>query len=178
MRSRLATSERVLLGVLIAVQVIVIGLSPSPWPHLDEPVCLATVGGIVAACTMIALRFRSPRAPRLEQLVLALFLAGMPIVYAWTAVRAGDSVPREGAGIAVFGTIAVVGWFRAPWILPIGIAAHGLGWDVWHRGLVVPVWYADGCLLLDLALAGFAAAQLAADRARWQLSRSSDTFGA
>ena len=49
-------------------------------------------------------------------------------------------------------------------LLAIGIAWHGIGWDVWHfsGGLGVPAWYARGCLLADLAIGFYVMTQSAA----------------
>jgi hypothetical protein len=76
------------------------------------------------------------------------------------------AIELEVFGIAVFVALAVAGWFRSPWFLVIGIAGHGVAWDLWHHGaLVVPSWYALGCLVADLALAAYAATQVPAYRA-------------
>jgi hypothetical protein len=48
----------------------------------------------------------------------------------------------------------VLGYYKSFLILGLGLAAHGLGWDLWHHGSssYIASWYPSACLLVDLAL--------------------------
>ena len=61
----------------------------------------------------------------------------------------------ESAGLVLYGAVAWLGATRRLWLLPAGIAAHGL-WDVGHLGPsapFVPDWYALACIVVDAAVA-------------------------
>jgi hypothetical protein len=181
-RAPLTAVERLAVAGLVAQQLFVIALVPeSPLRHLDEPVYLATLTGTAVALALVALRLYASRRVWLEKLLLAAFLGGMPIVYTWTALRDGGgrgAIEVELVGVAVFGALALAGWFRSGWFFVIGIAGHGLAWDLWHHGcaLVVPGWYALGCLVADVALALYTATQTpridGSSRARGQCTSS------
>ncbi len=163
----LSRLEILALAGMVVQQVYVASVVPaSPFSHLNQPVYLATLLAPVTCVVLIALRFRAPRAVRLEKLLLALFLGGMPFVYASTALLGGHPVGAELVGIAVFVPLALAGYRGSPWFLAAGIAAHGVGWDLWHHPgeLVVPRWYALGCLVVDVALGAYVATQVAAYR--------------
>jgi hypothetical protein len=165
--SRLTWLERAAMLGLLAQQVyIYLVLPESPFAHLGQPVYLAALASTVTTVSLIALRFGKPRRARLEQFFLASFLAGMPVIYAWTALAAGVPVGVEVVGLVIYCALALAGWYLSPWFLAAGIAAHGLAWDSWHHGgLVVPSWYAIGCLVVDVALAAWVATQVPAYRA-------------
>ena len=98
-----------------------------------------------------------------EPRIFALFLAVMPLIYVARSSLSGTDHGRwvEWAGLAIFGTLAWIGYSRTPWILAAGIAAHGLLWDTWHlHSDFIPAWYALGCLLVDVGLAGYVAVRI------------------
>jgi hypothetical protein len=126
-----------------------------------------------AAIVLLALtRLAGPAGAASERGFMALFLAGMPVVYVVSSM-----VPRSGGvwlalellGLLVFGVLAVAGWRRAAWLLAAGIAAHGLAWDAWHLAgpSYIPPWYARGCLLVDVGFAAYVATRLGA----WEAAR-------
>jgi len=164
--------------LLIAQLAITLSILPeSPLAHPAEPTSLAVLGAMAVTLVLAFTRFVA--APRwLDRVVLASFLAGMPIVYAWCAALRGE--PRDLAiewiGIVVFGGAALAGYLRWPWLIGAGIIAHGIGWDLWHhaRSGYVPDWYSLGCLISDVGIGAFALVHLAGDRGsvRWS-SRSS-----
>jgi hypothetical protein len=98
---------------------------------------------------------RADRREHLERLLLASFLAGMPIMYLWGALRNHDTSGAllESVGLLVYGAWAVVGYRRSSMVIGMGIAAHGIGWDAWHHGHVsyMEPHYPMGCLIIDIA---------------------------
>jgi hypothetical protein len=92
-------------------------------------------------------------SPKFEKLQLALFLAGMPVIYLWCALLRGTpaDVGIQLLGLLVFGPCAVIGYLRMPWLLPAAIVAHGFAWDSWHYGAAyIRQGYAEGCLVVDI----------------------------
>jgi hypothetical protein len=63
--------------------------------------------------------------------------------------------------VAIFVGAAALGWRGSIWWLALGIAAHGLLWDLWHYGRTafVPDWYTVGCLVTDVSLGVYVALQ-------------------
>jgi hypothetical protein len=148
------------IGVLVAQQIAVISMLPeSPFHALGEPTNIAAIAGTAATLFLLVSRFTARRGDR-ERLVLALFLAGMPIVYVWAAVLHGDhgALVVESVGIPLYGGLAIAGYVRAPWLLGVGIIAHGLAWDAWHHGHsgYIPDWYSAGCLISDIGVGIYA----------------------
>jgi len=80
----------------------------------------------------------------------------MPCIYLAAAFRRGSSseIAIELVGLLVFVGLAVFGYYKSFLVLGFGIAAHGLGWDLWHHGSAsyIASWYPFACLLVDLAL--------------------------
>lgn len=162
--------------LLVAQLAVTLSILPdSPLAHLAEPTYLAALGAMGVTLVLVFTRFVA--APRwLDRVVLASFLAGMPIVYAWCAALRGD--PRDLAiewiGIVVFGGAALAGYLRWPWLIGAGIIAHGVGWDLWHhaRSGYVPDWYSLGCLISDGGVGVFALVHLAGDQGSLRSSAS------
>jgi hypothetical protein len=132
----------------------------SPLRHLDEPVYVAAIGDLL---TLVAISgMRLIRAPlKLERLMLAIFLASMPLVYVFSCLEAngeGRDLFIELVGLAIFAGLAIAGYLRRPTLIGMGIVAHGLLWDAWHYGQpsVVPSWYALGCAIADVGVGGYA----------------------
>ena len=119
---------------------------------------------MAASCLTIALlylaRSMGVKGAAFERIVLALFLAGMPLIY----IARGGWRSHEAFGLPIYGTCAVLGLWRWPWLLATGIAAHGLGWDSWHyfgASAYIPSWYSLGCLLVDVGIGIYAAVRVA-----------------
>ena len=145
-----------------------------PIAHLDDPSHWGVLGYALTLVTVLALRLRGARGTRTERRVLAIFLAGMPLVYVADWLRFGGSgawLGIELVGTAVFVPLAWWGAKRWPWVLAAGIAAHGL-WDLLHyqRTSFVPDWYTIGCAVIDFAGGLYAAAQVELWRSRELLS--------
>lgn len=167
--------------LLVAQLAISISMLPeSPLAHLGEPTSLAALASIAVSVYFVITRFPgitrfAARPPWLDRLVLAMFLAGMPVVYTWCALLRGDTrdVALEAVGIAIYAGAAIVGYLRAPWLIGAGIIAHALGWDAWHHGRsgYVPDWYSAACLVVDIGLGVFALVYLRRD-AKYAPSKS------
>ena len=63
----------------------------------------------------------------------------------------------------IFAVLAVAGLRGSGWYLAVGIAAHGLAWDLWHHGRTtfIPDWYTIGCLIVDVGWGLYAASRVA-----------------
>jgi hypothetical protein len=153
------TRDRVALGALVAQLLAVFWLAPGAVLHSPaEPTSLATFCSV--AVTLLLLASRLAGTDRFDRLVLAVFLAGMPIIYAWAAILHGGrgDLGVEALGVLAFVGVALAGYARWPWLIGIGILAHGLAWDSWHHGhsSYIPDWYSLGCLVTDLGVGAFA----------------------
>jgi hypothetical protein len=157
----LATTAATLLGVPL-----------DSWrASAADPCHLAALAALATTATLTVTRHLGARAFPIERTLLALFLAGMPLVYVGSWVWASEAhrttawLVVEICGVPIYGTLAFVGLRRAPIFLVLGIAAHGLLWDAWHigRSAYVPDWYAVGCLVMDVSLAVY----LAVRTKRW-----------
>lgn len=158
------TAERIAFAALFAVIGFAwFSLAPaSPFLHASEPPYLATIAAALTALVLLGLRVAPTRRTRVEALLLALFLAGMPLIYLACAALAHDTagIAVELVGLVIYGALALWGYRRSALILAIGIGAHGLAWDAWHHGrsAYVPDWYSLGCLLVDVVFALLAVA--------------------
>jgi hypothetical protein len=117
---------------------------------------LAGLAAVVVAVALLVLRRLPKRRWSLERSIYAVFLAAMPCIYLAAALKRGSSsnIAIELVGVAVFVGLAVFGYYKSFLVLGLGIAAHGLGWDLWHHGSAsyIASWYPLACLLVDLAL--------------------------
>src|SRR6185503_7541601 len=153
------TRDRIALAALVGQLVAVLWLAPGSVLHSPlEPTSLATFSTV--AVTLVLLASRLAGIDRFDRLVLALFLAGMQLIYVWAAILHGG--PRD-LGVEALGALgyvglAVAGYARWPRLIGIGIIAHGLAWDSWHHGhsSYIPDWYSVGCLITDLGVGVFA----------------------
>jgi hypothetical protein len=138
--------------------------------HLVEPPYLAALASIITSLLILGLWIAGKRGSQLERQVLALFLAGMPVIY--LASLALEPQPGwlaiELVGLVLFVGLAFLGWTRSVWFLAGGIAAHGVFWDAWHHGRVefVPSWYTLGCFIVDVGLGIYVATQVPRFRLR------------
>jgi hypothetical protein len=170
----MGTREKMALAFATLLTAGSLLLAPS-WSHPLVDVC--HVAGILALVTVAilwgAFAFAEDVRAVIEQFAAALFLVGMPVVYivAWLQVSDGSTVNWlliEMAGFPLYAALAVLGLWKSPWFLVIGIAGHGLGWDAWHyfsSTPYIPHWYAIGCLLADIGLSVYFAARIPAWRA-------------
>lgn len=164
--------ERIALAIATLLTAAGIALAPSWRAILIDP-CLQAAA--IAGATIVLLyvtRLLGARGVAIERIVLALFLAGMPLVYILRWVQYRDGAGRgwlwlELLGFVVFAVFAVLGLKISPWYLAAGIAAHGIAWDIWHYFIgetYMPHWYAIACLLVDVGLGVYVAARIPAWR--------------
>lgn len=132
-------------------------LAPSaPWTaYLLKAENFALVASTITSLAYAALRLLPRRQELLEKLLLASFLAGMPVIYLWAALVAHDrlGIALESVGLVVYGAWAYLGYRRSTVLLGLGIAAHGLAWDLWHHdhARYMEHWYPLLCLTVDMA---------------------------
>src|SRR6266700_198544 len=169
--------EWVALAVATALTAVGMYMVPS-WQGIVTDVCLqAAVFASATIALMYVTRFLGQRGITIERIVLALFLAGMPLVYImrWLVQRSGAGsgwLWVELLGLVVYVALAVSGLKASPWFLVVGIVGHGLAWDSWHYytdTAYMPRWYAIACLLADIGLGLYIAARIPAWR-DWQRS--------
>src|SRR5215467_441761 len=117
---------------------------------------LAGLAAVVVAVALVVLRRLPKHRCRFERLIYAGFLAAMPFIYLAAALKRGSSldIAIELVGVPLFVGLAVFGYYKSFLVLGLGLAAHGLGWDLWHHGssCYIASWYPPACLLVDLAL--------------------------
>jgi hypothetical protein len=146
-----------------------------------DPTDVRVLAFLAAGTTVVLLaltRLAGTRGVAVERAWMALFLAGMPVVYvvSWMAHGEGGGwLAVEVAGLLLYAGLAVAGWRRSPWLLAAGIAAHGLAWDAWHLAgsSYMPPWYALGCLLIDVGVAAYVATRIQTWRAARPVSSRS-----
>lgn len=143
--------------VFIALYCAFFVLAPhSALYDLSKAETLAGWATVVVAFALVALRLLPKRRLRFERLIYAVFLAAMPFIYFAAALRqgSGSDIAIELVGVFVFVGLAVFGYYKSFLALGLGIAAHGLGWDLWHHrsASYIASWYPFACMLIDLAL--------------------------
>jgi hypothetical protein len=140
-----------------------------PVALLSDPCGVATIASGVVVMMLIA-TLLSGRGIRIERIVLSLFLAAMPLIYLargrlFGGLDSGGWLWIESIGLLIFGALAWLGYYRSPWFLALGIAAHGMLWDSWHfHSAYIPSWYALGCLLVDVGLGFYVVVRMSAWR--------------
>jgi hypothetical protein len=168
-------TERIALAFATVLTAVGLSLAPSWRAILTDP-CLQA--GAAAAATIVLLYVTlllGARGIAIERIVLALFLAAMPVVYILRWFLDRDGAGREWLwlellGFVVYAALAVLGLKVSPWYLAGGIAAHGIAWDAWHyftAETYMPHWYAIACMLVDVGLGVYVAARIPAWR-EWQ----------
>jgi hypothetical protein len=97
---------------VIAPQIFIAFAGPPPLlpVQLGEPTYIAHFSTRLVTVVLLLARLAS-WSPKFEQLQLASFLAGMPLVYLWAAWLRGTAFDLgvEALGFVVFGAAAVVG---------------------------------------------------------------------
>jgi hypothetical protein len=166
----MATSRKDLVGLVVMGVCTGLTLAMVPGEVLARPAGPPAQAIYGFLLTLVALGlFRAFRRPRSERVWLAMLLALMPVVYIRTGLMQDPpaNLTIQLVGFALFTGLAIGGLFHSPWLLVLGLLAHGLAWDIWHLdGTVVPRWYALACVLVDVGLAAYAATRVAA----WQNS--------
>jgi hypothetical protein len=166
-----------LLVLIVATAVAALGVPASSWLASPvDPCHLAVLGGIASTAALTVTRFLGDRALAAERLIAAVFLFVMPFIYLGTYLlspQPAGATPWlfiELAAVPVYGALAVAGFRGRPWLLVLGIATHGIGWDSWHYGhsAYIPDWYAVGCLMLDVPMALYVAARIP----RWRAAEA------
>jgi hypothetical protein len=165
--------EKIALGFAAILTAISLYLVPSWQGALTDPCRLAGIFSAATIALLVVTRHLGRRGILIERRVLALFLAGMPLIYvaSWLATRGaggpGGWLWVEIAGVPLYTALAILGLTRSPWFLAAGIAAHGVAWDSWHYFThtgYIPSWYAIGCFLVDVGLGLYIATRIPA----WQ----------
>lgn len=156
-----------LLLLVVATVVAAAGVPTSSWRASPvDPCHLAVLGGIVSTAALVVTRFLGDRALAFERLIAALFLFVMPVIYVGAFLLSREAFAPwlyvEIAAVPIYGVLAIAGFRGRPWLLVLGVAAHGIGWDSWHYGhsAYIPEWYALGCLILDVPMALYMAARI------------------
>lgn len=162
--------ERIALGIATVLTGAALSLVQG-WSELSDPCILASIVGGITLILMYVTRWRGDAWMPFERGVLAVFLAGMPVIYMarWFNFRPADSQPVwlvvELLGLGIFGLLAALGINRSPWFLVVGIAGHGIVWDLSHlTSDYIPSWYTIMCMLVDVGLGLYAAARIPAWR--------------
>lgn len=168
-----AAARRRALGLtaLTLSTLIVAALVPPPTAAAAvHPSYSAGIGTLLIYTWLVAAPGTRLHRPRWEKTLMTVFLVAMPVAYVNSLLltRAGccldtpgvgapESIgagwlPLELAGIPVFAALAAIGARRAPWLLGVGVMAHGLLWDSWHIGRApfMPDWYSIACLIVDV----------------------------
>ena len=165
--------EKLAFGFAAALTAVSLHLVPSWQGAFTDPCHLALVFSAGTIVVLLVTRHLGRQGIAIERRVLALFLAGMPLVYvaSWLVTRGAGASNRwlwvEIAAFPLYASLAALGLTRSPWLLAAGIAAHGVAWDSWHyftNTAYVPVWYAIGCFLVDVGLGLYIATRIPA----WQ----------
>ena len=145
---------------------------PSWHGFATDPCLWASVAAGATILLLLVTRHLGDHARLFEVRWLALFLAGMPLIYLARWILKAEPTGRSGwllvelVGLLLYGTLSILG-LKRPWLIAAGIAAHGIAWDVWHYfpgSSYIPSWYAIGCLVVDIGLGTYAAARIPAWR--------------
>jgi hypothetical protein len=130
----------------------VIGILARRWP---------TAVGIAATAASLAVV--SPLPDRLQSWISAFGVLTAAVIYLTWGTARGELTDRrwltaQTAAVLAFGAVAIAAAVVTPdagrYVLAAGWLAHAV-WDAVHHraGRVVPRWYAETCLVCDVALA-------------------------
>lgn len=163
--------EQFALALMVSLTLITLYRIPSWQSTFTDPCHIASILCGATVLLMFITRLLGPRALAFEPIVMMLFLAGMPLVYIASYLIMGDGFGSmwfwvEILGLPIYVLLAMLGLKRSPWFLVVGIAAHGLAWDIWHypNSTYIPTWYATGCLFVDIGISIYLAARIPAWR--------------
>jgi hypothetical protein len=122
------------------------------------------INGVIQASMLVAVAFLLSRFTRdvVGRSLLAFVLFGAASVYVMFAVQAGESgywVVGELVGVAIYGSMGLLGLRGSPWWLAAGWAAHPV-WDIaLHHlgpgGSFAPDSYEITCISFDLLVAAY-----------------------
>ena len=114
--------------------------------------------GIIAAAISLGLIRQYEWAT--QHKLVAVWLVIAALIYPALALLQGASewLPYEFVGVALYATLAWIGWRYSLMVLAAGWALHAL-WDRLSHGTFMPAWYPMACLGFDLVLAGFIVSQ-------------------
>ena len=125
------------------------------------------IEGVIGGTALAVVAFLLSRFVRdvVGRTLLALVLIVAALIYVVFAVRAGESafwLAGERMGIALYGSMGVLGVRRSPWWLAAGWALHPV-WDmllhyVGPGRAFAPETYTVTCLSYDLVVAAYIAA--------------------
>ena len=134
----------------------------SAWGDLVDPAARQGPLILLLVPVLLVLRLRGSAGALWERRILCVVLASMPLVYIESGVihAAGKWLALEALGLLIFAVWAWLGYHRDPWVLALGLAAHGIAWDSWHHAShYIASWYAIACLIIDIGLAAYVALQ-------------------
>ena len=164
--------DKLSFAFAVASTAVALYIVPSWRGFLTDPCLWALAAAAATILLLLVTRHLGDRARLFEVRWLALFLAGMPVIYLARWIFKGGPSAGYGwllvelAGVLVYGTLAIAG-LKRHWLIAAGIAAHGIVWDSWHYfpgSSYVPSWYAIGCLVVDIGLATYTATRIPAWR--------------
>jgi hypothetical protein len=131
-------------------------------PRLDIAVIIGVLGAMVLVFLARTL------APRREVLVYSVGLGITAVAYVAFALHHGAPARQLGlelVGAVLFGSAAILGGRRWPWLLSLGWTAH-VAWDLFLHPAggpaYAPVWYPWFCVGFDLPIGAYIAGLLAA----------------
>jgi hypothetical protein len=132
--------------------------------RLDVAVLIGVLGA-----TVLVLLART-LAPRRELLVYGVGLGITAVAYVAFALLHGVPAVRLGlelVGAVIYGSAAVLGTRRWPWLLALGWTAH-VAWDLFLHPAggpaYAPVWYPWFCVGFDLPIGGYIAGLISGPR--------------
>lgn len=135
---------------------------------------LAVLAGAAAGLALVLWSRRlGPGEPKFWARALIVMQA-IYLLFALAARQVGGALV-EALVLTLFTAVAVAGWRRAPWLLALGMLAHG-GWDLRHllagEGWVLP-FYPELCVGFDWLVFVY----LAARAGSWRRERRRPTSG-
>lgn len=149
--------QQVTLILMLSLNAITLYNVPSWDNAFTDPCKAASIFCGITVLFLFITRFIEQKAKVFEPIAMALFLAGMPVIYILSCLtKDGTSLwlAVEIIGLPIYLLFTILGLKRSPWFLVIGIALHGLAWDIWHysNSTYIPNWYAIGCLVADVSI--------------------------
>jgi hypothetical protein len=129
---------------------------------------IAVTIGVLGAITLVLLA--RTLAPRHELLVYGVGLGITAVAYVAFGLHHGAPAGQLGlelVGAVLFGSAAILGARRWPWLLALGWTAH-VAWDLFLHPAggpaFAPVWYPWFCVGFDLPVGGYIAGLISVPR--------------